>query len=285
MARNRNVHTSTITGFGQEWATFDQSEVNDEELQKFFDDYFSLVDKAIFSKQSLVMDVGCGSGRWAKFVAPMVGSLHLVDPSDQALTVARETLREWDNCSFHNVSTESLPGEDDSFDFIYSLGVLHHIPDTQSAISDCVKKLKPGSPFLVYLYYRFDNRSLPFRLLWSVSDLFRFFVSRTPFLFRRRLTDLIAIVVYWPLARISKVLEMFGRNVSSFPLSFYRKSSLYTMRTDALDRFGTRLEHRFTRIEIQQMLNNAGLIDIRFRETEPYWCAIGYRAQELSPRV
>jgi 2-polyprenyl-3-methyl-5-hydroxy-6-metoxy-1,4-benzoquinol methylase len=43
-------------------------------------------------------------------------------------------------------------------DFGYSLGVLHHIPDAQKALSDCVKKLKLGAPFLVYLYYSFDNR-------------------------------------------------------------------------------------------------------------------------------
>lgn len=285
MARNRNLHTPTIAGFGKEWAAFDQSEVSEVELQRFFNDYFSLLDRTTISDQSVVMDIGCGSGRWAKYVAPMVGSLHLVDPSSQALTVAQETLREHRNCFFHNVSTESLPGQDNSFDFIYSLGVLHHIPDTQLAVSDCVKKLKPGAPFLVYLYYRFDNRDFWFRALWMVSDSLRSVVSRSPFFIKRRLTDVIAILIYWPFARFSKVLDSRGKNVSSIPLSFYRHSSLYTMRTDALDRFGTRLEHRFTRKEIQQMLENAGLIDIRFRETEPYWCAIGYRSQDPQLKV
>ena len=118
-----------------------------------------------------------------------------------------------------------------------------------------------------------------------ISDCVRRFIARTPFFIKRRVTDLLAILVYWPLARFSKILDVLGRDVSPVPLSFYRHSSLYTMRTDALDRFGTRLEHRFTRTEIQQMLEKAGLINIQFREKEPYWCAIGYRSQDLSPKV
>jgi hypothetical protein len=50
------------------------------------------------------------------------------------------------------------------------------------------------------------------------------------------------------------------------------------MRTDAFDRFGTRLEKRFTAQEIRAMMEGAGLRDIRFRNGPPYWCALGVRA-------
>ena len=43
-------------------------------------------------------------------------------------------------------------------DFGYALGVLHHVPNTQEGLNSCIKLLKPGAPFLVYLYYSFDNR-------------------------------------------------------------------------------------------------------------------------------
>jgi hypothetical protein len=62
------------------------------------------------------------------------------------------------------------------------------------------------------------------------------------------------------------------------PLSAYREASFYTMRTDALDRFGTRLEHRFTREQIRQMMEQSGLDDIRFHERVPYWIACGRRS-------
>ena len=49
------------------------------------------------------------------------------------------------------------------------------------------------------------------------------------------------------------------------------------MRTDARDRFGTPLEQRFTRYQIEAMMRDAGLIDIRFSEAAPYWCAVGLK--------
>jgi len=49
------------------------------------------------------------------------------------------------------------------------------------------------------------------------------------------------------------------------------------MRTDALDRFGARLERRFSRSEIAALLEDAGLERIRFNERPPYWSAVGYR--------
>ena len=50
-----------------------------------------------------------------------------------------------------------------------------------------------------------------------------------------------------------------------------------SMRTDALDRFGTRLEHRFSKKEINKMMDLAGLEDIVFSNKAPYWCALGIR--------
>jgi hypothetical protein len=49
------------------------------------------------------------------------------------------------------------------------------------------------------------------------------------------------------------------------------------MRTDALDRLGTRLEHRFNRAQIQEMMASAGLADVRFSDASPYWCAVGIK--------
>jgi len=61
-------------------------------------------------------------------------------------------------------------------------------------------------------------------------------------------------------------------------LTIYRRQGFYTMRTDALDRFGTRLEQRFTRDEIKHMMKAAGLVDIRFSEKMPFWVAVGRRS-------
>jgi hypothetical protein len=137
--------------------------------------------------------------------------------------------------------------------------------------------LKPGAPFLVYLYYAFDNRSAVFKLVWRCSDLLRRAICKLPPKQKYLLTDLLAAVVYYPLARFSLLVERIGFDVADIPLSYYRSHSFYTMRTDSRDRFGTPLEQRFTRKQITHMLEAAGLRDIRFSDRAPYWCAVGIK--------
>jgi ubiquinone/menaquinone biosynthesis C-methylase UbiE len=270
-----NVDKKVVDGFGDEWSRFDQSELTQEELTKMFDNYFNIFSWEKLPENAVGFDLGCGSGRWAKMVAPRVGKLHLIDPSE-ALEVARRNLKNSNNCEFHRATVEEIPLENHSQDFGYSLGVLHHIPDTQAGLQACVDKLKKGAPFLVYLYYRFDNRPFWFRAIWKASDVVRKVVSQMPHGLRFGASQILAATVYFPLARTSKVLEKTGANVEKFPLSQYRNNSFYTMRTDALDRFGTSLEKRFTKSEIKTMMENCGLENIKFSETS-FWTAVGYK--------
>ena len=71
-----------------------------------------------------------------------------------------------------------------------------------------------------------------------------------------------------------------GVEIENWPLAYYRDRSFYVMRTDALDRLGTRLEQRFTRIQIAEMLTRAGFKEIRFSEGPPFWCAVGLKRTE-----
>ena len=272
-----NIDPRTVEGFGAEWSQFDQSALSDEERQSMYDDYFDIFPWAQLPADAEGFDLGCGTGRWALLVSERVGKLHCIDASERALNVARRNLVDRANVELHHASVDTIPLPDDSVDFGYSLGVLHHVPDTAAALRQCVSKLKPGAPFLVYLYYALDNRPWWFRTLWQASDRARHAIYRLPEPVRRRVTDGIAVSVYWPLARASAVGERLGLPVEGMPLNWYRAKSLYTMRTDARDRFGTALEQRFTRDEIARMMTDAGLGDLTFSEHAPFWCAVGYR--------
>lgn len=270
-----NADTNVIEGFGDEWSRFDQSSLTEDELRRMFDNYFNIFPWEKLSENSVGFDLGCGSGRWARLVAPRVGRLHLIDPSE-AIEVARRNLSTEPNCEFHRAGVDDIPLSNESCDFGYSLGVLHHVPDTEAGLRKCVEKLKPEAPFLLYLYYRFDNRPFWFQAIWRLSDIFRRMISKLPLGPRFVISQIIAATIYYPLARTSRLVERLGVNVEKLPLSQYRNNSFYTMRTDALDRFGTRLEQRFTKAEIKQMMENCGLGDIKFAETA-YWTAVGYR--------
>jgi ubiquinone/menaquinone biosynthesis C-methylase UbiE len=274
-----NLDPGVVKAFGEQWGKFDHTERDNPDLQRLFQSYFEIFPWHELPQNAEGFDLGCGTGRWAHFVAQRVGTLHCVDPSAAALDVARRNLQAHSNCSFYCASVDAIPLADASADFGYSLGVLHHVPDTEEGIKACVRKLKPGAPLLIYLYYAFDNRPAWFRALWRLSDFVRRVVSTLPFAVRSPLSDIIATLVYWPLARTAKLLEALGIAVDSFPLSAYRNRSFYSMRTDALDRFGTRIEKRFTREQIRRMMEAAGLQRIMFSESV-CWCAVGYRRLE-----
>ncbi len=273
-----NADKNVLKGFTEEWTHFDQTSFRDEEFDKTFESYFGIFPWSSLPEKAVGFDLGCGSGRWARGVAPRVERIHCIDTNDQILDVARRNLEEFSNAEFHRATVDSIPLPDASMDFGYCLGVLHHVPDTQAGLNAAVAKLKPGAPFLLYLYYAFDNRAAWFVAIWRMSELLRYSLSRSPFAIRLLGSQFMATLVYLPLAKIALVLEKTGMNVDSLPLSAYRKNSFYTMRTDALDRFGTRLEKRFTRVEIQQMMEKAGLENISFSESVPFWCAVGTRA-------
>ena len=276
MRLKRNVDLDTVKSFGDEWSRFDQSELSASEANKIFDEYFAVFPWDKLPQNASGFDMGCGTGRWARIMAPRVGHLHCIDPST-ALNVARTTLKSTANVTFHSATVDENPLPPESQDFGYSLGVLHHVPDTAAAIRACVAMLKPGAPFLVYLYYAFDNRSLAFKLTWRCSDMLRRIICRLPALLKHLVTDTLALLVYYPLARTALLAERLHLEVSSIPLSYYRNHSFYTMRTDSRDRFGTPLEKRFTRKEIAEMLETAGLTDVHFSDKAPYWCAVGVR--------
>lgn len=273
-----NIDPLTVRGFGDEWAAFDQTDLDQGEHKRIFEDYFSIFPFADLPAEAEGFDLGCGSGRWAVLMAERVGTLHCIDPSAQALGVAERRMQGLPNVRFHLAGVDQIPLANGSQDFGYSLGVLHHIPDTEAAMRDCVAKLKPSAPFLAYIYYSFDNRPAWFRAIWQGTDLFRRGICRLPFPLRKSVTTMIAALVYWPLARTARLLERLGAKVDSFPLSAYRGYSFYTMRTDALDRFGTRLEQRFSKEEIEGMMTRSGLVDIRFRDDVPFWVACGRKA-------
>lgn len=270
------LQNSVVSSFGNEWDKFKNEITDDQRLM--FGEYFSIFPWSALPPNATGCDVGCGSGRFAFFVAPRVGHLYCIDPSEKALAVAEQKLSVYNNCSFLMEPADSISIPNASLDFGYCLGVLHHVTNTAQSLRHIVQKLKAGAPFLLYLYYRLENRPAWFRLIWRLSNIPRIFVSALPFRLKSLICEIIAALIYWPAARLAGLLEKLGVNVSAVPLSYYRDKSFYILRNDALDRFGTKLEKRFTRFAIEAMMKDAGLFNISFRDGAPYWVAVGFKS-------
>ena len=270
-----NIDWATVDAFGEEWTrfpTFDEGE-----LRLTGDQYFDIVGSDMLVTDSQVLDVGCGGGRWTRYLAMRAGFIEAVDPS-HAVFSAQASLADLKNVRLTQAGVDELPFPDESFDFVFSLGVLHHIPDTKAAMRRCVEKLKPGGYFLVYLYYDLANRSRLFRSLFECSTLVRHFISRLPRTAKHVACEVIAFSVYLPLVTVVRLMRRIpdlGSLAMRLPLAYYWDKSLRIIRNDALDRFGTPLEQRFSREEIRAMMLHCGLDEIVFSEQPPFWHAVG----------
>ena len=274
---NLNIDQKTVDDFGDEWDSFDQKN-NFNELNHIFNNYFKIFPFKHLTKNSVGFDAGCGSGRWANFISPLVKNLYCIEPSHKAIKIAKENLSDKKNCIFFKKSiNEFFENSKLFFDFGYCLGVLHHIPNTNKALNTMTSRLKKNAPFLLYLYYNFDNRSKAFIFIWKISNFLRIIISKFPFRIKKTITDMIALFIYYPLARLNLFLDYLNIRLLNLPLKFYKNKSLYVMRNDSLDRFGTRLEKRFTKKQIYKLMDEASLANISFHVKEPYWVAIGYK--------
>ncbi len=273
--RDQNLDQGVIDSFGHEWAAFDYSESEtDEALDAQFLAYCAPIDLTQFNPESsIAADFGAGSGRWTSRLLPYFSLIYAVEPSDGACGILRKKFGNEPRIRIfqETVGVNSIPNG--SLDLAISLGVLHHIPNTALAIKDVATKIKRGGVLLCYLYYKLDNKPLLYRGLFQASNSLRWVVSRMPYILRRLIAQIIAGVVYLPLARTAKLLSDRGKEISNFPLHHYANMPFVMLQNDALDRFGTRLEQRFSKKEIITMLENGGfdLSTLKFSDTEPFW--------------
>ena len=272
----RNIDKKVVKDFGDEWTKYDQTKYPEEESRQEFNRYFNIFPLEDLTKGKTGADFGCGTGRWAKHIAPKVGKLYCIDPS-LAIEAAKKNLNGLDNIVYEKASISNNSIEEGSLDFAYCLGVIHHIPDPKEALNDCVAKLKKGCPILIYVYYSLDNQPKFYKWVWNFSDILRKIICRFPSNIKILITNALAFFIYLPLSRTALILEKLNIPIHQWPLSHYRNKSFYSMKTDSLDRFGTSLEYRFSKQEITGMMRDCGLTNISFYDGPPYWCAIGFK--------
>ena len=260
--------------FDREWKQF--ADMRPAERTLIFERYFDLVQAKLLGPGNTILDAGCGGGRWAVEVASRGGRVIALDLGQSIELAARHV---GPPALFVQADIRDVPLAARSVDLAYSLGVLHHIEETDLAVHRIVETIKPGGWFLIYLYYALDGRGRLFRAAFALVDRLRRVISSLPQLLLVPITTAIAGVVYLPLARLARVLEAVGLKALAdrIPLRIYSALSFRTMRNDSLDRFGTKLEKRYRRDEVIGLLERAGLEDIRVSEGSPYWHAVGRR--------
>ena len=246
----------TQESFGYEWSQFSDWKLSGETnfLQYFGDFDFTWV------RGRTVLDAGCGMGRHARQMAAYAGRLIAMDFST-AIDHAKENSAELMNVTCIQGDITQLPVADNAFDLVYSLGVLHHIADTETATRGLVAKVKPGGRLRIYLYWK---RSGFTGVMLSAIEWLRAVTTRMPFAllkaFCRALSFVLWIAVVLPYRALSK-LGM--RRHQRWPLAVYIPYPFTVLYNDQFDRFSAPIEQRWTADEVRALMERLGLRDVR----------------------
>ena len=256
--------------FGNEWQTF--PEVMPEHKEEF-NQYFDLIDLAKLEGLR-VCDLGCGIGRWSYFLESLCRELILVDFSE-AIFVARRNLAHTDKALFFMGDLMRLPFRDNFCDFIFCLGVLHHLPVPALEV---VRMLKNYAPWLlIYLYYALDNRPFYFRILLGMATALRLRLSKCRSPSSRELFTWVATLgVYLPFIALGRVSEAIGLNTPIPLYETYKGKGVSRIRQDVYDRFFTGIEQRYSKAEIMGLEDSFDKVLIS--ESLPYWHFVCKRA-------
>jgi SAM-dependent methyltransferase len=248
------------SNFGFEWNIHRRTQLDD---QYSHESETTLVAKTGFTsadlKGKLVLDVGCGMGRFSDVVSRWGGRVVGIDLTS-AVDAANANIGDRPNVHLAQADVFRLPFDDGVFDYIFSIGVLHHTPNSRRAFDCLPRLLKPGGKVAIWLYSRRMKR-------WSwISDLYRLVTTRLP---KETLYSWSHIAD--PLYGLHKRLEtrshfldgLLGR---ALPTSRHERPEVRVL--DTFDWYSPRYQWKHSEAEVRVWFQAHGLVDLIALEVE-----------------
>ena len=270
LAGEAELRRRTAEGFAYEWEHFGELR---PEWELNFRQYMRPHEPDWF-RDRLVLDVGAGSGRHSHEAHRLGARVIAVDVGD-AVQVARRNLPP--EVVTVQADAEELPFEDETFDLVMAIGVLHHLPDPRRALRALARLVRPSGYIQIYVYWvpsRPWHRSL-LRLVTAARRL----TTRMPRPLLRALSYPVAAAVYGLFVvphRYSRGIERLEALAAGLPLRAYADYPFAVCVNDQFDRFSAPIEWRFTADEVRSMLEDAGLVDVVVLENNG-WLGSGRR--------
>ena len=248
------VSRKTAESFGYEWTVFDDVRPEDNAFASWY-----LADLRLDELAGKVgLDAGCGKGRYTRHLAPHLAVLVALDAS-AAIEVATRDLATFNNVVTVRSDLRSAPFDRFSFDFVSSLGVLHHLEEPVAGFRVLAQLLAPGGVLFLYLYSRPSGHGVR----WAGIELAT--------LFRRLTVPMDKRALLWLSAAVAAVLRVtfvtpgtWGDNwgvawLKKLPLAVYRRRSFRALWLDTFDRLSAPVEHRYVWSDLEPWFAAEGL--------------------------
>lgn len=267
------TQVETALSFGYEWHRF--PEMYDEWERQFLD--YMQPHAADFFPGKKILDAGCGNGRFAYYAGKYGAEVWAIDLGP-AVEVAR---RNTHSHKVHVVQADlhNPPFALESFDFIYSIGVLHHLPNPEGAFQNLLRFLKPGGVVQIYLYWKPERRPIKAVMLSGVTAARRL-TTRLPrsavYALAYPTAAMAFLFFVWPY-RILRSLPLVNRLAEEIPMKQYASLPFRVCVNDQLDRLSAPIENRYTRADVQDWLARASLESASVGENFG-WVATGRKA-------
>ena len=259
--RALKAQRDTARSFGYEWQAFSEMLPDYESNFRW---YFERFPKDAFAGK-LILDAGCGTGRHTFHMAQSGAREVVAMDFSQAIEVAARNNRANPNTHFVQADIYHPPFLPGTFDFVYSLGVLHHLPDPEKGFRTLLPLLKAGNYMNIYLYWNLETEPAWRRAALRAVTGVRSVTTRLPHGLLKKLSWLIAAGFQVAFVLPARALARFSptrRLADRVPLGHYRKYSFRVLYTDQFDRFSAPIENRYSRAEVAGWFERAGMEDV-----------------------
>ncbi len=237
------------SNFGFEWNLHNKTQldtVTKHESEETF------IEKTGYQREDfegkLVLDVGCGMGRFSD-VASRWGATVVGIDLTSAVDAAYANLGDRDNVHLAQADVFKLPFREQTFDFIFSIGVLHHTPNTREAFNQLPRLLKPGGRIAIWVYTT-EMRG------WSwISDIYRHVTTRLP---KRFLYALCHVAI--PLHHLNRVPGVGYVAWRLLPISKHPDPEWRVL--DTFDWYSPTYQWKHTPSELRDWFESQGLVSL-----------------------
>ncbi len=261
----------TFASFGFEWTSFDDVREEDE---GFAEVYFRDVDLTTLAGK-IGLDAGCGKGRYTRVLATHLRATAALDGS-AAVEAAARNLAEFPSVLVVKSDLRDAPFAPASFDFVASLGVLHHLDDPRAGFDRLLTYLAPGGQILLYLYSRPSTPGLR-AIALRLAAMLRTVTVRVPHRLLKALSVPIAVCLYYGVVVPGSIGDRRGvQGLSRLPMDAYRGKPLRSLVLDTFDRLSAPVEHRYVWEELAPWFAGAGLVVDAARD-ETGWFVLAHR--------